>query len=107
MFGSSLSPRLEESLRADPSGLAARVLLGWMDREQALKFLMEDCLFSPRPTLAVAQEIWESRKAIVEDLPPEERLPVRKLPLSAADLKAAQKFRSKHTDALHWLTLSG
>jgi len=97
----SPSPRLEESLRADPSGLAARALLGWMDRQQALKFLMEDCLFNPPPTLAIAQEIWESRKAIVEDLPPEEPLPVRKLPLSAADLKAAQKFRGKHPNAPH------
>jgi hypothetical protein len=68
------------------SGLAGRALLGWMGREQAVKFLMEDCLFSPPLTLAAAEEIWESRKAIVDDLPPEEPSAARKLPLSAADL---------------------
>ena len=70
-----------------------------MAREQALKFLMEDCRFSTPLTLRAAEEIWESRKAIVENLPSEEILPARKLPLSAADLKAARKFRSKHPDA--------
>lgn len=70
-----------------------------MDREQALKFLLEDCLFSAPLTLAIAGEIWEFHKTIVENLPPEEPLSLRKLPLSAADLKAARKFRSWHADA--------
>jgi tetratricopeptide (TPR) repeat protein len=80
------------------SGLAGRALLGWMGREQAVKFLMEDCLFFPPLTLAAAEAVWESRKAIVEALPPEEPSAARKLPLSAADLKAARKFRIKNPD---------
>lgn len=91
--------RPEEHLPADASGLAARALIGWMDREQALKFLLEDCLFSPSLTLGDAEEIWASRKAIVQGLPAGEPDPQRKLPLSAADLKAARKFRSRHPEA--------
>jgi tetratricopeptide (TPR) repeat protein len=80
------------------TGLAGRALLGWMDREQAARFLMEDCLFSTPLTFRCAEEIWESRKAIVENLR-EDPFNPRKLPLSAADLKAARRFRSWHPGA--------
>ncbi len=81
------------------SGLTGRALLGWMDREQAVKFLTEDCVSSSPVTCGVAEEIWESHKAIVESLPREESLGLRKLPLSEADLKAARKFRNQHPEA--------
>jgi tetratricopeptide (TPR) repeat protein len=80
-------------------GLAGRALLGWMDREQAVKFLMQDCLFSPTLTLAAAEEMWESYRAIVENLPPEAPPSVGKLAMSAADLKAARKFRNRYPGA--------
>ncbi len=70
-----------------------------MDREQALKFLLEDCLFSAPLTTVAAREIWEFHKTIVEGLPHEEPVTLRNLPLSAADLKAARKFRSWHPEA--------
>ena len=99
MPASSVLRRPAVSLPAEGSGLTARALLGWMEREQALKFLMEDCLFSPPLTLRFAAEIWEFYKSIVKNSVSEESGPGRKLPLSAADLKAARKFRSKHPDA--------
>ncbi len=80
------------------SGLAGRALLGWMEREQAVKFLMEDCLFSPPLTADDAEEIWKSHVAIMEDLPPREP-PAASLTMSPADLKAARKFRSKYPGA--------
>src|SRR5580692_6722249 len=93
------SAHREESIPAGTgTGLAGRALLGWMDREQAVKFLMEDCLFSSPLTLRCAEEIWEARKAIVENLR-EEPFTTRKLSLSAADLKAARRFRSRHPGA--------
>src|SRR5579862_8899889 len=101
MPASALLRRPEVSHPANESGLPARALLGWMDRDQALKFLLEDCLFSTSLTLRFAEELWEFHKAIVENLPSEESSPARKLPLSAADLKAARKFRSRHPDAHH------
>ena len=72
-----------------------------MEREQALKFLTEDCLFATPLTLAITTEIWESSKAIVESLPAADPLQIHPLPLSAADLKAARKFRNLHPNAQH------
>jgi tetratricopeptide (TPR) repeat protein len=70
-----------------------------MDQQQALKFLMEDCLFADPLTSRIAEEIWEFHKTIVESLPMQELPSPRMLPLSAADLKAARKFRSWHPEA--------
>ena len=70
-----------------------------MDREQAVKFLMQDCLFSAPLTSGAAEQIWESHKAIVENLAPAEAT-AGKLAMSAADLKAARKFRSKYPGAV-------
>jgi hypothetical protein len=82
------------------SGLAGRALPGWMERKEAVRFLMEDCLFSPPLTRRGAEEIWESRKAITESRRLEEApFTPRKIPLSDADLKAARKFRGRHPDA--------
>ena len=82
------------------SGLSGRALLGWMDKEEAIRFLIEDCLFSASLTVAAATEIWESRKAIVDEMLVAEQLfAPRKLPLSDADLKAVRKFRTRHPHA--------
>ncbi len=81
-----------------PSGLPGRALLGWMDREQAVKFLTENCLFSDPLTPGDAEELWESHKAIVENLAPAESA-AGKLTMSAADMKAARKFRTKYPGA--------
>ena len=97
MYASSFRPS-EESLSDGMSGLSARALLGWMDREQAVKFLTEDCVFSTPLSSGAAEEIWKLRKTIVESLPPWEH-PAQRLPLSAADLKAARAFRSRHPEA--------
>src|ERR1700683_3303604 len=97
---SSVAEHPEISLPAAGSpGLAARALLGWMDREQALKFLMEDCVFSAPLTCRVAEETWQFQKTVVENLAQGEALSLQNLPLSAADLKAARKFRSWHPEA--------
>jgi tetratricopeptide (TPR) repeat protein len=101
-FNKEMLPDLGHKAGSIPAGagtgLAGRALLGWMDREQAARFLMEDCLFSTPLTFRCAEEIWESRRAIVENLREDSCNP-RKLPLSAADLKAARKFRSWHPGA--------
>jgi tetratricopeptide (TPR) repeat protein len=82
------------------AGLAGRVLLGWMDRAQAVNFLTEECVFQSPLSCSGAEEIWEAKKAAVESLGSEEPPALRKLPLSEADLKAARKFRSKHPEAV-------
>ena len=80
------------------SGLSGRALLGWMDREQAVKFLTEDCLFSEPLTAAAADELWQSQREIVEGAP-RDATAIEKLPMSAADMKAARKFRTRYPGA--------
>lgn len=36
----------------------ARVLIGWMQREQAVKFLQEECVFDPPLTEEQAEQLW-------------------------------------------------
>src|SRR5580658_3716158 len=99
MVGSSLE-RNEIGVPAPSrSRLAGRALLGWMDKEQAVKFLTQDCLFSPPLTLETAEEIWESHKETIENQPPREPQASGTLIMSAADMKAARKFRTKYPGA--------
>lgn len=80
-------------------GLQGKVLLGWMGREQAIKFLMEDCIFPSPLTIPAAEEIWLQRKAVVDELPRDGAARLERIPLSAADEKAVRKFRSRHPNA--------
>ena len=89
------------------SGLPARALPGFMDRDQAIKFLMEDCVFRDPLTVSGAEEIWESRKAMVDEFARQEPHHLRKHPLSEADLKAARRFRSKHPEAASVIDFAG
>ena len=81
------------------SGLPARALLGWMSREQAVRFLRQDCLFSTPLSECDAEQLWRSFKTIVDNLPEAPLAPPRNMPLSAADLKAVRKFRNRHSDS--------
>ena len=59
--------------------LAARALVGWMGREQAIKFLTEDCVFASPLTSEAAEAIWKSHKAVVDNLPREEPIAAQKI----------------------------
>jgi hypothetical protein len=58
-----------------------------MDTDQAVKCLTQDCLFSAQLTPGAAEEFWESHRAVVKNLPPEEPSAPDKLAMSAADLR--------------------
>lgn len=75
--------------------LQARALLGWMKRDEAQKFLMEDCVFENPVSAVRAEEIWLEYKHKVEALPVEEPRPADIVSMSAADIKAIRKFRSR------------
>jgi hypothetical protein len=48
--------------------LEARVLLGWMERDLAVKFLSEDCEFKPPLTKERAVELWAEFQARINAL---------------------------------------
>ncbi|HEY3823604.1 MAG TPA: sulfotransferase [Bryobacteraceae bacterium] len=85
--------------KAGVSGLGARALLGFMDRDEATRFLLEDCIFQSPLGTGGAEEIWQAHQAAVQSLPPDESSRLQKNSLSAADLKAARKFRSRYPQA--------
>ncbi len=79
------SPRLE-----------ARALLGWMNREDALKFLQDDCVFADPLSASGAENLWLEHRRKVEALPADDPGPAEILPMSEADVKAAHRFRARH-----------
>jgi hypothetical protein len=44
-MGSALFEPSKDDFAGNGAGLAGRVLLGWMDRAQAVNFLTEECVF--------------------------------------------------------------
>lgn len=80
-------------------GQSGRVLLGWMERDEALRFLLDDCLFAEPLSAEAAEDIWRQRRAAAElacaDAPLGSLL---QHPLSAADEKVVQKFRKRFPD---------
>ena len=62
--------------------LEARVLLGWMDRDLAVKFLTEDCEFDPPLTKERAAELWAEFQARVTALPPRTVTAPARIPLT-------------------------
>ena len=90
----------ETAVPAAESGLAGKVLLGWMDREPAIRFLMEDCVFPDSFTVEDAETLWLTHRSIAEQVRNEgEAAQSRKVALSEADQKAVRKFRHRHPEA--------
>lgn len=49
--------------------LKGRVLLGWMPRDAAVKFLLNDCVFNPTINATVADGMWQDYRGRVDALP--------------------------------------
>lgn len=73
------------------------VLLGWMERREAVKYLQEQCVFIPQLTEQQAEAIWMPYRGAVEALPERAAVMPRRFPLSPADAEAADKFRAKNS----------
>jgi len=50
--------------------LKGKLLVGWMSKDEAVKFLMEECVFDHPLTAIEAEEKWNIYKATVDRLPP-------------------------------------
>lgn len=83
----------------DGQALQGRALLGWMTRDEAVRFLTNDCLFPTPLTEQQAQELWQARKEIVDALPHGEAVASETIPLWDADQKVIRQFRSRHPEA--------
>ncbi len=68
------------------------VLIGWMDREQALRFLLEDCVWDPPLNERSAEGLWRGYRLRAETLPPRDAAAPAPIPLTAAEYEHSQRF---------------
>lgn len=69
------------------------VLLGWMDREQAVRFLMEDCWSETPMSVASATLQWDRARSIAAALPNRQALAPKRNPLTAREQDHARLFK--------------
>lgn len=76
--------------------LDAIVLLGWMERDFAVNFLLKDCIFEPPLTEGQAKDMWEKYRQNVEALGDRGVGSPERLRLDADEQRAAEQFLHFH-----------
>lgn len=69
-----------------------RVLLGWLSRDQAVLFLLNECVFDPPIDAAAAESIWRpfhDRALAIPERPP---VLLPRLPLTVSEIAHAKQF---------------
>jgi len=73
-------------------GYAGVVLLGWMECEPAIRFLIEDCIFEEPLTVPRAENLWHEWRERAASLPAREATAPDPLPLADREREHAQLF---------------
>jgi hypothetical protein len=76
--------------------LDAIVLLGWMERDFALQYLLNDCIFDPPLNQEQAGALWQQYRDRVEALPERDANAPAKLELTREEQDAAERFLAPH-----------
>jgi len=76
--------------------MRGRVLLGWLAREDAIKYLQQDCLFDPALTDEQASTLWAEKKAVVDALEPRPIASPARLEMTLVEREAANRFLNFH-----------
>ena len=72
--------------------LRGRVLLGWMPRDDAVRFLTTDCEFNPPIDEVAAGALWDAARARVDALPDRPCIKLPNLGFNASELGHQAKF---------------
>ncbi len=75
-----------------PSTYMGVALLGWMERDQAVRFLTEDCRFEKPLTESDAEAVWRKWRDRAATLPEREASAPEPVPLTAAENVHAARF---------------
>jgi hypothetical protein len=75
-----------------PATVDGVILPGWMPHEFAIPFLLNDCVFDPPLTERGAEEIWQSYKAAVDNLPERAAPAPPRLPFTPAEQNEVNNF---------------
>ena len=76
--------------------MRGKVLLGWLTREDAIRFLQNDCVFDPPLTNEQAEALWEEKKAAVDALEVRTAPSPDELAMTPAEREAADRFLAFH-----------
>jgi len=72
--------------------MRGKVLLGWLSRENAIKYLQESCIFDPPLTAEQAEAMWAEKKAAVDALEPRTAPAPPELVMTSAERETANRF---------------
>ncbi len=75
--------------------ITAKVLLGWLDRDSAVRFLTTECVTNPVLTDAEAEAVWQPYHDRVQALAPRPRVLPTEYPLNKIERKHAKEFARK------------
>ena len=83
--------------------LKGKLLLGWMPKDEALKFLLERCIFQQPMSISVATELWEQYRQKVAALPARGTVLPTELELTNREKDHIKQFRAKvqTSDKIH------
>lgn len=81
--------------------VGAVVLLGWMERDFAINYLMNECVFDPPLTAQRAEEIWDGYRQTVAALPDRDASAPPTIPLNAEEQRTAATFMQFHRMSLN------
>jgi hypothetical protein len=73
----------------------AVLLLGWMEKEEAIPYLLEQCWFEPKLTIAQAEEVWQKYKNAVDALPVRNVQRPKCSPIPLSQKKVVEEFLKK------------
>jgi hypothetical protein len=86
--------------------LEARALIGWMPKDQAVKFLREQCVFDPALTDQAAEDLWRPYSEQVGELQRSISIPER-LALNPREREWAKEAMDFYTDTLKLTNVKG
>jgi hypothetical protein len=67
-------------------------LIGWMERDYAIRFLTEECIFDPPLTEEAAESLWRDYRGRAAALPAREGRAPYRMPLNTAEQEHVQHF---------------
>ncbi len=73
-------------------GVDGILLLGWMDRDNAVKYLTTNCVFDPPLSEAAAETLWKQYRERCESLPERKAAAPAFIPLNHEERQHATKF---------------
>jgi hypothetical protein len=79
-----------------PSMVDAVVLLGWMEKDFAIKYLVEECVFGEQLTETQAEDIWSRYRDRVQAIPERDVRCPERLALSDEERRKAGAFLKFH-----------